>query len=183
MGMKNYMKESVIVNSCGFKHLVTLLLVLSIQITGCVSENVEDEGVISSYQKEIVEKGPQKRDSDKGLGSLLPSPEPNIPRLDVTRKSIPTPDQSFRSGSYQHRSTVKNVIRLSIDDAVKRALVGSPEISIVSYDPSIAKEDIVKAVADFDPALFGKLNYDKQDDPSNSDFLADRLIRKYGKRA
>ncbi|MHC4463744.1 MAG: TolC family protein, partial [Planctomycetota bacterium] len=56
-------------------------------------------------------------------------------------------------------------------DAVKRTLISSPEINVLSYDPSIAKEDIVKAVADFDPALFGRLNYEKEDNPTDSIFL------------
>lgn len=122
------------------------------QLTGCVSEQVKEDGIISSYQKEIVEKSPQPRDSNEGLESLRPSPEPDVLKLDVVK----------------NEATGKNIVNLSIDDAVKRAIVSSPEISIVSYDPSIAKEDIVKAVADFDPALFGRADYDQQDDPANS---------------
>jgi len=129
-----------------------LLLIIAVQIIGCVSDNVEEDGVISSYQKEIVEKSPQPRDSNEGLKSLRPSPEPDVLKLDVTKDE----------------TTGKTIVNLSIDEAVKRAIASSPEISIVSYDPSIAKEDIVKAAADFDPALFGRTNYDQQDDPSNS---------------
>ena len=132
-----------------------IFLVLLLQLTGCVPDSVKEDGIISSYQKELVEKSPQPRDSDEGLGSLRPSPEPDVLKLDITRDE----------------TTGKNIVRLSIDDAIKRTLAGSPEISIVSYDPEIAKEDIVKAAADFDPALFGRLNYDKQDDPQDSIFL------------
>jgi outer membrane protein TolC len=150
------MKENVIANSNLLTYVNTLLLLmLLIPITGCVSESVKEDGIISSYQKEVVEKSPQPRDSNEGLESLRPSPEPDVFKLNVTKDE----------------ATGKNIVKLSLDDAMKRALVSSPEISIVSYDPSIAKEDIVKAVADFDPALFGRLNYEKQDDPADSIFL------------
>ena len=156
MNTKNYMKGKVIVNSNLSTYLKTLLLlILVIQITGCVSESVKEDGIISSYQKEIVDKSPQPRDSNEGLESLRPSPEPDVLKLDITKDE----------------TTGKNIVEVSLDDAVRRALISSPEISIVSYDPSIAKEDVVKAAADFDPALFGRLNYEKQDDPTDSIFL------------
>lgn len=156
MNTKNYMKGKVIANSNLLTYLKTLLLlILVIQIIGCVSESVKEDGIISSYQKEIVDKSPQPRDSNEGLGSLRPSPEPDVLKLDITKDE----------------TTGKNVVNLTIDEAVKRALVSSPEISIVSYDPSIAKEDVIKAVADFDPALFGRLNYEKQDKPPDSTYL------------
>ncbi len=153
MNTKNCMKGKVSADSNLLTYIKTLLLlILMIQINGCVSESVEEDGIISSYQKQIVEKSPQPRDSNEGLGSLRPSPEPDVLKLDITRDE----------------TTGKNIVNLSIDDAVRRALVSSPEISIVSYDPSIAKEDVVKAAADFDPVLFGRLNYEKQDDPADS---------------
>jgi len=156
LNTRNYMKGRVIANSNLLTYIKTLLLlILVIQIIGCVSESVKEDGIIASYQKEVVDKSPQPRDSNEGLGSLRPSPEPDVLKLDITKDE----------------TTGKNIVRLSLDDAVKRTLVSSPEISIVSYDPSIAKEDIVKAVADFDPALFGKLNYEKQDDPTDSTFF------------
>jgi outer membrane protein len=136
-----------------FKNL--LILVLSIQITGCVSEDVENQGFITSYQQTVVDKSPQPRDSNEGLGFLRPSPEPNLLELRVS----------------EDQTTGRNIVDLTLEDAVRRTFIGSPEISIVSYDPSIAKEDIIKAVADFDVALFGRLNYEKQDDPTDSIFL------------
>jgi len=155
LSTKNHIEKSLIANS-KLTHLKTLLLfVLLLQITGCVSEKVEGDGIITSYQKVIVDKSPQPRDGKEGLESLRPSPEPGLPKLEITKD----------------KTTGKNIVNLTIDEAVKRALVSSPEISIVSYDPSIAKEDIVKEVSKFDPALFGRLNYEKQDDPTDSIFL------------
>ncbi|MBW8014636.1 MAG: hypothetical protein FVQ82_00465 [Planctomycetes bacterium] len=136
-------------------YLMSFLLIVLLLLSSCVSDNVNEDGIIYSYQKEISEEGPELRESTEGLESLRPMPRAGAIKLKVTRD----------------KTTGKNNIKLSIDDAVKRALAGNPEISIVSYDPSIAKEDIVKAVADFDPTLFGKVNYDKQDNPQDSIFL------------
>jgi len=153
LSTKNYMKGKVIANLSPLTYLKTLLpVVLLIQISGCVSDSVTEEGFISSYQKVVVDKGPQPRDSNEGLDSLRPSPEPDVLKLDITKDE----------------TTGKEIVNLTIDEAVKRALVSSPEISIVSYDPSIAKEDIIKAVAEFDPALFGSLYYEKQDNTTNT---------------
>ncbi|MHC4083827.1 MAG: TolC family protein [Planctomycetota bacterium] len=161
MNMKNYMKENVIANSYLWTHLKSLVLfVLLIPVTGCVSEKVEDHGILTSYQKTVVDKSPQPHDSNEGLESLRPSPEPDVLKLDVTRDE----------------TTGKNIIKLSLDDAVKRTLVSSSEISVVSYDPSIAKEDILKAVSVFDVAFFGRANYEKQDDPTDSIFLGGQAI-------
>jgi outer membrane protein TolC len=156
MNTKNNMKENVIANPHLWTNLKSLLfLVLLIQVTGCVSEKVEDQGIITSYHKTVVDKSPQPRDSNESLDSLRPSSEPDVLKLDVTKD----------------KTTGKNIIKLSLDDAVKRTLVSSPEISVVSYDPSIAKAEILKAVSDFDIALFGRANYEKQDDPTDSFFL------------
>jgi outer membrane protein TolC len=87
---------------------------------------------------------------------MRPAGDPNMPALDVRTDA--------QSG--------KRVVNLRIEDALVQALANSPEIQVVSYDPSISREDITKAVADFDVTAFGRLNYDDQDNPQNSVFLA-----------
>jgi len=157
LNTKNCMKECIIAGLAAIRwnHLKQLLVIILLtQITGCVSEKVEDQGIITSYQKTIVEKSPQQRAGRAGLESLRPSPEPSLPELRVTR----------------NETTGKNIIELTLEEAVRRAIISSPEISVVSYDPSIAKEDVIKAVSDFDVALFGQLNYEKEDNPTDSVF-------------
>lgn len=148
---KNFVTFSM-TNHISLKILLTLVLLF--QIFGCVSDQTTDQGIIASYQKTIVEKGPQQRISRTGLESLRPTPKPNIPTLEVTRDET--------SG--------KNLINLTLEDAIVRALSGSPEISVVSFDPSIAREDITKAVSAFDITTFGRLNYEKGDNPTDSIF-------------
>ena len=159
MNTENYAKENttaeVVANTIFWmRSSKLLLLVLLIQVSGCVSEKVEDQGMITAYQKTVVATSPQQRVGEEGLDSLRPSPEPDPLKLDVTKDE----------------TTGKSIINLTLDDAVKRALLSSPEISVVSYDPSIAKEDIIKAVSDFDVALFGRVDQEKEDNPTDSIF-------------
>ena len=137
----------------GLKRL--LLLVLLLQISGCISEKVDEQGIISSYQKTLVERGAQQRAGTEGLELLSPAPEPKLPELEVT----------------EDKTTGKTVINLTLEEVVKRTLASSPEITAVSFDPSIAQEDLIKAVSEFDVAFFGRLNYEKEDNPTDSIFL------------
>jgi len=137
----------------GLKRL--LLLVLLLQISGCISEKVDEQGIISSYQKTLVERGAQQRAGTEGLELLSPAPEPKLPELEVT----------------EDKTTGKTVINLTLEEVVKRPLASRPEITAVSFDPSIAQEDLIKAVSEFDVAFFGRLNYEKEDNPTDSIFL------------
>ena len=47
------------------------------------------------------------------------------------------------------------LLKLSLDQAILRALANSLDIRVVSYDPAIAREDMVRAAAAFDYTLFG----------------------------
>jgi len=135
---------------------ILLALVLLFQISGCLSDETADQAIIDAYQKAVVEKGPQRRLGRMGLDFLRPASEPNIPALEITKDEA--------SG--------KNIVNLTLEDAVVRALASSPEISVVSFDPAIAREDITKAVSVFDVTTFGRLNSEKNDNPTDSVFQA-----------
>jgi len=47
------------------------------------------------------------------------------------------------------------LVKLSLDQAILRALANSLDIRVVSYDPAVAREDIARAAAAFDYTLFG----------------------------
>jgi len=158
LSVKNCMTINIYVDvtanfRIGLKRL--LLLVLLLQISGCISEKVDEQGIISSYQKTLVERGAQQRAGTEGLELLSPAPEPKLPELEVT----------------EDKTTGKTVINLTLEEVVKRTLASSPEITAVSFDPSIAQEDLIKAVSEFDVAFFGRLNYEKEDNPTDSIFL------------
>jgi outer membrane protein TolC len=137
-----------------FSLTILVVLVLLLQLSGCLSDDAADNAVITAYQQAVVEKGPQRRITRTGLDFLRPATEPNIPALEVT----------------MDETSGKNLINFTLEDAVVRALASSPEISIVSFDPAIAREDITKAVSMFDITTFGKLNSEKNDNPTDSIF-------------
>jgi len=63
--------------------------------------------------------------------------------------------------------TGRSTIDLTLEDAVARALVNSPELTSVSFDPSIAKDDLAIAASEFDIIAFGEVDYNKNDKLSN----------------
>jgi len=69
-------------------------------------------------------------------------------------------------------NTGLNSINLTVEQAVTRTLANSPEIRVVSFDPSIAQQDVTKAAAEFDITAFGSMNFQDEDNPPNSIFQA-----------
>jgi outer membrane protein len=139
-----------------------LLLVLILLVAGCVSDKVHEQNPVISYQKTLAEQGPQKRVDTNGenltepLGLLEPvtQPETHIPKLEF----------------FTDPNTGQQTVSLTIEQALARTLENSPEVRVVSFDPSIARQDVTRAASEFDVTAFGDLNYDKEDNPSNSIF-------------
>jgi len=128
-------------------------------LAGCVSDRLnEEDALLSSYQKTLADQGPQKRidseDPSDPLGLLRPvsPPERAIPEIQI----VSDPD------------TGRKTANLTIEQAITRALANSPEIRVVSFDPSIAKQEITKQAAEFDLTVFGRGNYEQDDNPVNS---------------
>jgi len=126
---------------------------------GCVSDRVnEEDALLNSYQKTLADQGPQNRidseDPCDPLGLLRPvwPPERAIPEIQIV--SDP--------------NTGRKTANLTIEQAITRALANSPEIRVVSFDPSIAKQEITKQAAEFDLTVFGRGNYEQDDNPVNS---------------
>ncbi|UCC96379.1 MAG: TolC family protein [Phycisphaerales bacterium] len=129
--------------------------------TGCVSDKVERRSALHSYQKTLAEKGPQRRadmegrDAQEPLGLLKPAGPPGA----IGPVEISTDP-----------NTGRRRFALTIEQAVARTLANSPEIRVVSFDPSIAEQDITRAASEFDVTAFGRLNFEQEDNPSNSIF-------------
>ena len=135
---------------CPLFSVVCLLAML-----GCVSDEVDDQSVLASYQQTLSDRGPQQRaDPLLPLALLRPTPAPDgIPsELEVVIDP----------------NTGRKIFELTIEQAIVRALANSPEIRVVSFDPSIAKQDITKAAAEFDITAFGRMNYEQEDNPVSS---------------
>ena len=142
---------------CLLSSVVCLLAML-----GCVSDEVEDKGIITSYQQTLAEKGPQQRADTEGKDLLNP--------LDIL-KPAPAPEGiPSEVEIVTDPNTGRKIIKLTIEQAIERALANSPEIRVVSFDPSIAEQDITKAAAEFDITAFGRMNYEQDDNPVSSIF-------------
>ena len=145
---------------CPLSSVLCILLIA--QLAGCVSDEVEDKGIITSYQQTLAEQGPQQRVDTEGKDSLRP--------LDLL-KPTPAPDGILPELEVViDPNTGRKIFELTIEQALERALANSPEIRVVSFDPSIAKQDITKAAAEFDVTAFGRMNFEQDDNPVNSIF-------------
>lgn len=147
-----------VVNDINIIFVFTLLLI--VLLGGCVSDEVEQQGALASYQQTLADKGPQERIDTEGKNSQQP--------LDLLQ---PAPDGvPEKLEIVTDPNTGRKIIELTIEQAIVRTLANSPEIRVVSFDPSIARQDITKEAAEFDVTAFGSINYDQGDSPINSIF-------------
>jgi outer membrane protein len=122
---------------------------------GCISDRVDTYSPVTTYQRTLAAKGPQQRATGDGeIGLLQP----------VATEQKAVPDLEIATDS----NTGGKSARLTVQQAVVRALANSPEIRVVSFDPEIARQEITKTVAEFDPTAFSQANYEDQDNPKNS---------------
>ncbi len=81
----------------------------------------------------------------------------------------PLSPSTRRRSSSLNTSTDPNsgqkTVSLTLEQAITQTLANSPDIRVVSFDPEIARQDIKKAAADFDPVEFEQMSWDKQDSP------------------
>ncbi len=142
--------------------LIAILLVILMMgsIAGCVSDRVDDQSILASYQQTLSDQGSQRRVDTEGQDSLHP--------LDLLR---PAPERIPSDVEIvTDPNTGQEIANLEIEQAIARALGNSPEIRVVSFDPSIAKQDITKAAGEFDVTAFGRLNFEQEDNPTTSDY-------------
>ncbi len=138
------------------------LLVLSVGLIGCVSDDVHDNSLVASYQKTLVSEDTPQRIDDEGVDPCEP--------LGLIRPVAPTTGAVPELKVLVDPNTGAKTAALTIEQAIFRALASSPEIRIVSFDPTIAQQETTQAAADFDPTIFGRVNHEDQDNPENSIF-------------
>ncbi|MBN1806809.1 MAG: TolC family protein [Sedimentisphaerales bacterium] len=150
--------------SVNYNILVILIVLVTFQLVGCVSDKVDKQDILVAYQQALADRGPQRRidtegtDSVQPLGLLKPAPDKITDKFEI----VVDPD------------TGRKIVRLKIEQAIVKTLANSPEITVVSFDPSIAMQDITKEAAEFDITAFGTVNYEQEDNPVNSIFQAGR---------
>ncbi len=139
-----------------------VLCICLAQVAGCIAGKPPHETALTDYQRQLADEGPQPRLS-------MQRHEPSNPA------GLLTPVETLAEALPRLRvgvdpNTGQETVLLTMEEAVTRTLANSPEIRIVSYDPEIAKEEIAKAVAGFDPTAFSRFSYEQQDSPQNSLF-------------
>ncbi len=140
--------------------IILQIISIAVFLAGCVSDKMDEKSVLVSYQQILAERSYQLRidtegkDPNKPLGLLQPVPSTtgNIPDVEI----ITDPN------------TGQQNVTLTIEQVLARTLANSPEIRVVSFDPSIAKQDITRAAAEFDFTAFGDLSLENEDNPQNS---------------
>ncbi len=122
--------------------LVSLLFAAVAVLSGCNPGDI-DNTMINRYQAEMAARSPQPRRSDMGGGLLEPTGA-LCPKLELTQEPNGT------------------VVKMTLNEAVMRALANNLDIRVISFDPEIAREDMIKAAAAFDVTVFGSYGINDQ---------------------
>jgi len=185
-------KQSTIYAIAKNRDFIALFLFSAIfQLAGCVSDKVDNQSDLTFYQRAIADQGPQHRVDTEGrnlnqpLGLLKPiaSPtiiaDPNTDQKTVLASGVAPPGLLKAEAPAATKSDInivtdpntgKKSVTLTIEQAIARTLANSSEIRVVSFDPSIARQDITKTAAEFDVTAFGRYNYEDESNPPNSIF-------------
>jgi len=146
---------------------VSAVVFLVLGLAGCVSDEVSDTGGLGGYQRILARLGSRNRQDDEGADSQRP--------LSLLR---PTEREALSSlgtiGTRRDPNTGRLVMELEVEQAVVKALANSPEIRVVGFEPAMARQEITKEAAEFDPAVFNRLTIEQQDEPANSTLEANR---------
>jgi outer membrane protein len=102
----------------------------------------------------------------------VPDPVDELKRIDalLSRTDLSLPDRRSleRLRTRVAATQRENAVRLSLGDAVRRALQNNYSIQVQSYNPAIDATQIVEAEARFDEVFFTSFNYNRQDRPTSS---------------
>ncbi len=129
------------------KRIVLLSSCVLVTFAGCVGPGAIDANLLNRYQSRMLERSPQPRIGEEGLDSLRPKRDAALPRLKLLT--------DLKTG--------KTRVRLGLNDAVMLALANNVDIRVVSFDPAIAREEMMKAAAAFDATVFGGWSYTNTD--------------------
>jgi len=111
-------------------------------VTTTTNEKDPDTGKVRSVVVP-VKRGP--------YSVAYPSVPADVHAVDTYRVGAKTGQVALIPGDHK-------LIKLSLEEAVLRALANSLDIRVVSFDPAIAREDMVRAAAAFDFTVFGAMD-------------------------
>ncbi|MGA2266318.1 MAG: TolC family protein [Phycisphaerae bacterium] len=119
---------------------------VAILLAGCVWPGQADSAILNRYQKAMTDRSPQQRLGEQGLDSLKPTPGTTGPELKVTHDP----------------ATGRSQVRLPLEEVIVRALANSVDIRVASFNPPIARQELIKEDAAFDYIVFGGYQYQSQ---------------------
>jgi outer membrane protein TolC len=93
------------------------------------------------------------------------TPSATTPQAPATAPTQPTPPAAEPAASSPGPE-----LRLSLDEAVQRALDNNNDIAVARYDPDISGQDLLSARGYYDPYLFANLNHNSTDSKGTSAF-------------
>src|SRR5690554_1679568 len=124
---------------------ILIATIAVVSVSGCVGPGSIDPTLLNRYQYSVSCNSPQPRVGVGGLGLLEPTIELG-PRLDIV-----TSEDGVRQ------------VRLGINDAVMLAVANNNDVRVVSFDPEIARQEMIAAAAQFDYTIFGGYTFNRQD--------------------
>ena len=118
---------------------------------------------------------------DANTGELTPrvtvvedQPRPDIvDRLPEDYREVEIHRVGKESAEASLIQSSRRFIRLGLQDAIARALANNLDIRVISYDPAIAREDMVRAASVFDFVLFGGMSLAKDENRRATTFSGD----------
>ena len=126
-------------------HILFAVAVLT-ALSGCISPGPENQSIAGRYRQVLVEGGPQSRASGKIVEYLRPNPVAPLPELKVERDP----------------QTGRQIIQLSLEEALMRTLTNNLDIQVQTYDTAKARQKLIQAASEFDYTAFGTASYAKQ---------------------
>ncbi|MBN2181272.1 MAG: TolC family protein [Sedimentisphaerales bacterium] len=136
---------------------VVLFAFAALLLTGCVSDKTNEDGILLSYQQILANQDYK----------FIDDTDSNQP-LDIFKTTYPAANNIYDVEITTDPNTGQRNVNLSIEQVLVRTLANSPEIRVVSFNPSIKKQNITRETSQFDPTAFSELNYEKDDNPANS---------------
>lgn len=111
-------------------------------------------------------------------------PDP-VDELERVTGELAKPDLS-RQQKAKHERVIRRIklilrprtVRLSLTDAIRRALIHNYRIQVQTYNPAIEATRIVEAEAQFDAVFFTNFSNNKQDRPSPSQLSPNSLLQR-----
>ena len=125
---------------------------VSLALAGCVDPGPIKRTDLNRYAEAMVLRSRQQDQGDRQ--PLNPIDADAVGRLDASTDP----------------ATKKTVVKLSLPDAVRRAVANNLDVRVTSFDPEISREEMVRAAAVFDMIVFSGVTYSVEDQRQNTVF-------------